>query len=199
VKIQRAAAAGAALLLAFVRLERVRGERAMMPLALFGSRTFAGLSLLTFFLYGALGGLLVLLPYVLIVAAHYSGTEAGAALLPGRVSPLFSILYETVLGVAFIWQWPTLLALVSRVAPQRLKSTLMGAAFLTLFVSNTIIGRIGALYEHMSPAMFWTLNAAIAGTGAVLALLLRGRLGRVFEEEVDPLPPPCGEVEKSAA
>ncbi len=37
-----AAAAGAALMLAFVRLERVRGERAMMPLALFGSRTFAG-------------------------------------------------------------------------------------------------------------------------------------------------------------
>ena len=124
---------------------------------------------------------------------------AGAALLPGRVSPCFPVLYETILGVAFIWQWPTLLALVSRVAPQRLKSTLMGAAFLTLFVSNTTIGRIGALYEHMSPAMFWTLNAAIAASGAVLALALRGRLGRVFEEKEETSPPPCGEVEKSAA
>ena len=118
---------------------------------------------------------------------------AGAALLPGRVSPLFSILYEAVLGVAFIWQWPTLLALVSRVAPQRLKSTLMGAAFLTLFVSNTLIGRIGALYEHMSPAAFWTLNAAIAGTGAVLALLLRKRLGRVFETHETLSPTHVGE------
>jgi len=105
---------------------------------------------------------------------------AFAALLPGRVSPLFSILYETILGVAFIWQWPTLLALVSRVAPQRLKSTLMGAAFLTLFASNMTIGRIGALYEHMTPAAFWTLNAAIAATGAVLAFVLRKPLERNF-------------------
>jgi EmrB/QacA subfamily drug resistance transporter len=74
--------AGDASMLAFVWLERVRGDRAMMPLALFGSRNFIGLTLLTFFLYGALGGLLVLLPYVLITAAHYSGTAAGAALLP---------------------------------------------------------------------------------------------------------------------
>jgi EmrB/QacA subfamily drug resistance transporter len=74
--------AGVALLLAFVWCERARGERAMMPLTLFASPTFSGLTLLTFFLYGALGGLLVLLPYVLIVAEHYSGTAAGAALLP---------------------------------------------------------------------------------------------------------------------
>lgn len=90
-----AAAGGAALSLAFVWLERARGERAMMPLALFGSRTFVGLTLLTFFLYGALGGLLVLLPYVLIVAAHYSGTEAGAALLP---FPLVVALASPVMG-----------------------------------------------------------------------------------------------------
>jgi POT family proton-dependent oligopeptide transporter len=110
---------------------------------------------------------------------------AGAALLPGRVSPLFPILYEMILGVAFIWQWPTLLALVSRIAPQRLKSTLMGAAFLTLFASNMTIGRIGALYEHMTPAEFWTMNAAIATTGAVLALLLRKPLSRLFAHNVD--------------
>jgi POT family proton-dependent oligopeptide transporter len=107
---------------------------------------------------------------------------AGGALLGGRVSPLFPALYEIVLGVAFIWQWPTLLALVSRVAPQRLKSTLMGAAFLTLFASNTSVGRIGGLYEHMTPAVFWAMNAAIAAVGAMLALLLRKPLQKIFEE-----------------
>jgi MFS family permease len=49
---------------------------------MFGSRSFIGLTLLTLLLYGALGGLLVLLPYVLIKTLAYSGTEAGAALLP---------------------------------------------------------------------------------------------------------------------
>jgi POT family proton-dependent oligopeptide transporter len=83
--------------------------------------------------------------------------------------------------VAFIWQWPTLLALVSRVAPQRLKSTLMGAAFLTLFAANMTIGRIGALYEQTTPAEFWLMNALIAATGAALAFLLRKPLGPVLD------------------
>jgi EmrB/QacA subfamily drug resistance transporter len=75
-------AASVLLLLLFVFAEKRASERAMMPLALFTSRTFVGLTLLTLFLYGALGALLVLLPYVLIEAAGYTSTGAGAALLP---------------------------------------------------------------------------------------------------------------------
>jgi predicted MFS family arabinose efflux permease len=49
---------------------------------LFASKSFTGLSVFTFLLYGASGGLFVLVPYVLINAVGYSGTTAGAALLP---------------------------------------------------------------------------------------------------------------------
>ncbi|MBV9656289.1 MAG: MFS transporter [Acetobacteraceae bacterium] len=74
--------AGVALLGAFLVAERLRGARAMLPLALFGSRAFVGLSLLTLLLYGALGGLIVLLPFIMIVHLGYSALGAGAALLP---------------------------------------------------------------------------------------------------------------------
>jgi hypothetical protein len=77
-----AALAGAALLAAFVWLEGRLGDRAIMPLAMFATTTFAGLTLLTFFLYGSLGGLLVLLPFLLIKIAGMSATAAGGALLP---------------------------------------------------------------------------------------------------------------------
>jgi EmrB/QacA subfamily drug resistance transporter len=88
-----AAAAGAAMLIGFLFVEKARGDQAMMPLGMFGSKSYIGLSLLTFTLYGALGGVLVLLPYLLIVNEHYSATAAGAALLPfpliiAVVSPL---------------------------------------------------------------------------------------------------------------
>jgi EmrB/QacA subfamily drug resistance transporter len=73
---------GALLLILFVIVERRRGQRAMMPLALFRSPTFAGANLLTFFLYGALGGLMFFLPFNLIQVQGYSATAAGAALLP---------------------------------------------------------------------------------------------------------------------
>lgn len=75
-------AMGAMLLILFVIVERRRGQRAMMPLALFRSQTFAGANLLTFFLYGALGGLMFFLPFNLIQVQGYSATGAGAALLP---------------------------------------------------------------------------------------------------------------------
>jgi EmrB/QacA subfamily drug resistance transporter len=77
-----ALAAGGLLLMVFVFAERRLGDRAMMPLTLFASPSFVGLTILTFLLYGALGGLLVLVPYVLIEAGGYSATQAGAALLP---------------------------------------------------------------------------------------------------------------------
>ena len=75
-------AAGTVLMLAFVGVEKMRGERAMTPLAMFGSASFIGLSLLTLLLYGALGALIVLLPYMLIQGSSYTGTQAGGALVP---------------------------------------------------------------------------------------------------------------------
>jgi EmrB/QacA subfamily drug resistance transporter len=74
--------AGLVALGVFVLVERRRGDQAMLPLSLFRSADFVGLSLLTLLLYGALGGLLVLVPYLLIQAHGYSATAAGAALLP---------------------------------------------------------------------------------------------------------------------
>ena len=88
-------AAGASLLLGFVLWERRQGDRAMMPLALFSTRSFAGLTMLTLLLYGALGAMLVLLPYILIEASGYSSTAAGAALLP---LPLVIAIASPVLG-----------------------------------------------------------------------------------------------------
>jgi EmrB/QacA subfamily drug resistance transporter len=73
---------GLALFLVFVAIEQRRGDGAMMPLALFGSASFVGLTVLTLLLYAALGAFLVLVPYLLIKGAGYSGTQAGAALFP---------------------------------------------------------------------------------------------------------------------
>jgi EmrB/QacA subfamily drug resistance transporter len=73
--------AAAILLAAFLIIE-TRLPNPMLPLALFRSRTFTGANLLTFLLYGALGGTLFFLPLNLIQVQHYSATAAGAAFLP---------------------------------------------------------------------------------------------------------------------
>jgi POT family proton-dependent oligopeptide transporter len=107
-----------------------------------------------------------------------------ASLSGGHVSVLYPVIYNIILGVAFLFYWPPLLALVSRAAPPSLKSTLMGVAFLTLFLSNVTIGRIGALYETMTPAAFWGLHATIAALGAALATVLAKPLMRLLDSRI---------------
>jgi EmrB/QacA subfamily drug resistance transporter len=77
-----AALVAAAVLLAFFLIIEARISHPMLPLVLFRSQTFTGANLLTFLLYGALGGTLFFLPLNLIQVQHYSATAAGAAFLP---------------------------------------------------------------------------------------------------------------------
>jgi POT family proton-dependent oligopeptide transporter len=84
------------------------------------------------------------------------------------------------MGIAFIYYWPTLLALVSRAAPARVNATLMGFAFMSLFVANNLIGWLGGFYEKMSPAEFWAMHAAIGAAGGLLVLVFGRTLGRVL-------------------
>jgi len=77
-----AALAVAIALLALFFIVEARIPHPMLPLSLFQSRMFAGANLLTFLLYGALGGTLFFLPLNLIQVQHYSATAAGAAFLP---------------------------------------------------------------------------------------------------------------------
>jgi len=86
---------GVVLLAVFLVLEHRKGDAAMMPLAPFESRAFAGLSALTLLLYGTLGAMFVLVPYLLIEGAHYSATASGAVLLP---FPLVLAVLSPILG-----------------------------------------------------------------------------------------------------
>jgi len=106
------------------------------------------------------------------------------------VHPLWPALYCAGLGVAFLYYWPTLLALVSRAAPARANATMMGIAFLTLFISNNLIGWIGRYYEQMSPTAFWVLHASIAAVGGLLVMIFGRRLGRALDvTEAQPMRP----------
>ena len=79
--ILAALAAGILLLVAFIFVEERRSEPTL-PLKLFHSRDFSGANVLTFLLYGALGGGLFFIPLNLIQVQGYSATAAGAAILP---------------------------------------------------------------------------------------------------------------------
>jgi EmrB/QacA subfamily drug resistance transporter len=181
-------AAGAALLALFLGVERRLGDRAMMPLALFASKTFAGLTLLTLFLYGALGALLVLVPFVLIEAAGYSGTAAGAALLPfplvlALTSPLMGALAGRIGARAPLTVGPVVAAggflLAMRidgtgdywrdVLPAVLVVAL-GLSGAVAPLTTAVLGSVDARHTGSASG----LNSAVARTGGLVATALLG-------------------------
>jgi EmrB/QacA subfamily drug resistance transporter len=67
--------------LAFVLVER-RVAHPMLPFGIFRSRQFTGANVVTFMVYGGLGGALFLIPIQLQQVLGYSPLEVGTALLP---------------------------------------------------------------------------------------------------------------------
>lgn len=180
--------AGAALTLGFLAAERKRGGEAMVPLALFGSRAFVGLTLFTFLLYGALGGLMLLLPYTLIEAGGYPALRAGAALLP---LPIVIALGSPLMGkyaARFGPRWPLTLgpllvaagfALALRIGAQSdywtgvLPAILAVSAGMAIAVAPLTTAVLGAVDErHVGTAS--GLNSAVARGGGLIATALLG-------------------------
>jgi len=184
-----ALAAGILLILAFLAVERRRGSHAMVPLALFGSRPFVGLTLFTFLLYGALGGLMLLLPFTLIEARGYSAVAAGAALLP---LPIVIALGSPLMGklaARFGPRWPLTLgpllvaggfALALRIVVGDagywtgvLPSILMVSAGMAIAVAPLTTAVLGSVDEgHVGTAS--GLNSAVARGGGLIATALLG-------------------------
>ncbi len=72
---------GCALLAVFVGWER-RARTPILPLHLFSSAQFSAMNMVTFIVYGALGGALFLLPLELQQVSGYTPLQAGMSLLP---------------------------------------------------------------------------------------------------------------------
>lgn len=185
-------AAGLVLMLAFVWVEKRRGDNAMMPLGLFGSSTFIGLSLLTLMLYGALGALLVAMPYLLIQASAYSSQEAGGALAPaalvmallsptmgriaGRIGPRPPLIIgPLVVGAGFLLELriPAQADYWTEVLPAILVISL-GMAVAVAPLTNAVLGAVDA--RHTGSASGFN-NATARSGGLVATALLGGVLG----------------------
>ncbi|GAA4042681.1 MFS transporter [Sphingomonas rosea] len=180
--------AGVLLLGLFLWVEGKRGDKAMMPLAMFGNASFVGTNTLTFLLYGAFGAAMLLLPYVLIEAGGYSPLQAGMALTPLAVvialaSPLMGKLAARIGGRLPLTLGPVLVAgglllgqrigIGSDYVRDVLPAVLVLASGMALAVApltSTVLASVDD--KHAGTAS--GLNSAVARTGGLIATALLG-------------------------
>ncbi|MBW8816110.1 MAG: peptide MFS transporter [Caulobacterales bacterium] len=100
----------------------------------------------------------------------------------GRTPFLWAVAFHLASNLGWLYFAPTCNALFSRAAPVAVTATLMGLYSVATSLGSVISGRLGGLYETMSPFAFWSLHAAIVAAGGLLILayggLLRRRLSR---------------------
>ena len=105
---------------------------------------------------------------------------------PDSVGAGWAIAGWLIMGLAWMYYWPTTLAIVSRTAPAGMGSFLMGVAFLSPFVGHVLAGWVGSYFDQMHPSVFWAMDAGIAFVGGMLILLFRKRLQAALDPDLAP-------------
>jgi MFS family permease len=186
--------------IAFVMVERHKGDAAMMPLRLYESRTFSALNLYTLVVYGAFGGLFFLLVIYLQTVAGFSAFETGLATLPMTVIMLLfsarSGALATRIGprlqlVAGPLACAAAIMLLRQAGPSpnywtdMLPAVVIFGIGLTLFVAPLTATVLGAVANHYAGVASGINNTA-ARAGSLLAVaalpLLVGLSGEEYAQ-----------------
>ncbi len=178
---------GVAALAGFMVAE-ARERNPMMPLSLFSSRMFSATNLLTFFLYGALGGALYFLPFKLQQMHGYTALQSGISLLPFTVimfslsrwagglvaqygSRLPLVVGPTLAGIGFLLFART--GMDGNYWTQYFPAVLVLALGMTITVSPLTTSVMGAVSQERA-GIASGVNNAVARTASLVAVAVFG-------------------------
>jgi POT family proton-dependent oligopeptide transporter len=106
---------------------------------------------------------------------------------------LLPVMFHVLSNFGAVWFAPVMLALFATRAPATWRGTLVGINSLAVSLASLLSGRMGSLYEQMTPSSFWLLNASFCFVAAVIVLAARGLYSRLLSrenaEDLAPLPP----------
>jgi POT family proton-dependent oligopeptide transporter len=109
-----------------------------------------------------------------VAAANLILFAAALAAGDGRASWLWLAAYFVVLTIGELYLSPTSLSLVTKVAPARAVSMMMGVWLATSFTGNLLAGYLGSLWSGMAKSHFFLMIAIIAAlAGLAVATFIR--------------------------
>ncbi len=100
-----------------------------------------------------------------------------------KASPLWLVAYFAIITVGELHLAPVGLALVSRLAPARVLSLMMGLWLAASFPGEILGGWLGGFWSTMDKVRFFLMIGAIAAVGGAGVLALNPVLRSVFDEE----------------
>ena len=95
------------------------------------------------------------------------------------VSPIWLVLVYFIMTVAELCLSPIGLSLVSKLAPKKFLSLLMGTWFLSSFFGNLFAGLLGGLYGTISNVELFLIFAGISLTACAFLVILFPKLNKI--------------------
>jgi proton-dependent oligopeptide transporter, POT family len=120
--------------------------------------------------YGCFG---VCAAYLIMVAAALYAGAGGANGAAGKASWLWLFAYFVVITLGELYLSPVGLSFVTKVAPARLISLMMGVWLATSFTGGFLSGYIGSFWSRMAKPEFFLLVAGVAALAGVMIWGLR--------------------------
>jgi POT family proton-dependent oligopeptide transporter len=99
----------------------------------------------------------------------------------GKASPLWLVGYFAIVTIGELHLAPVGLALISRLAPARMLSLMMGLWFATTFPGDVLGGWLGGFWSTLPKAQFFALIGAIAAVAGAAVLALNPMLRSSFD------------------
>jgi POT family proton-dependent oligopeptide transporter len=130
----------------------------------------------------ALGFLCVALGNLMMAAAAWDLAPSAKA------SPWWLVGYFTIVTVGELHLAPVGLALISRLAPARVLSLMMGLWLAATFPGDVLGGWLGGFWSTMEKSNFFLMIGAIAGTAGLAVFALNPALRSVFDEAASDTP-----------
>lgn len=138
---------------------------------------------------GRLAGDLSKMAFGCVVLATFTLLDGLASLVFGahaKIPFLWVVVDNLGESFGYLFVVPTAIAFYTRHAPKPVNAMMIGVYYLSIFAGSLISGRLGGLYEALSPTAFWALHAGIVAlAGAIFAALaLSGVARRMAPAEI---------------
>lgn len=118
----------------------------------------------------------------------FAGSTGWLALSPivasaARVPLLWAIAFHLLSNIGWLYFTPIALALFASRSPPSLRGTMIGVNSAAVFFASTISGRLGGLYEVLSPSAFWLIHAGIVGAAGIALITIARPLRSLLTAE----------------
>ncbi|HSO36191.1 MAG TPA: peptide MFS transporter [Labilithrix sp.] len=108
---------------------------------------------------------------------------AAAPLVAGpsaKVPLLWALGFHVLSNAGWLYFVPLAAALYSKASPASMAGVMIALNTLSVSIASALSGRLGGLYETLSPSRFWLVHAALVGAGGVAYVVLGPWLRRAL-------------------